>query len=221
MIEVLGRRNSLNVQKVMWTLGELMLEYQRQDVGGSFGFPDDYPTLNPNAVVPTIRDGGLTLWESNGCVRYLARRYGEASLWPLQPAVLAVADQWMEWQRSEVGTAFFQVFINKIRLAPEQAKADQIPRGVTGLRRWYEVLDQHLASNRFVAGDDFSMGDIPLGAMTYRYMTLDIERGPFAHVQRWYDQLASRPAYQHHVMIPYGGNSQEWEVAEQASAGVQ
>ena len=89
MITVLGRRNSANVQKVMWTLGELGLAYQRHDVGGSFGYPDDYP--NPNRVVPCIRDGDLTLYESNACVRYLARRYGAGSLWPQDPAA-AIAD---------------------------------------------------------------------------------------------------------------------------------
>ena len=57
MIEVLGRRNSANVQKVMWAIGELGLEYTRHDVGGSFGYPDDYP--NPNRVVPTIKDLSL------------------------------------------------------------------------------------------------------------------------------------------------------------------
>jgi glutathione S-transferase len=75
-ITVWGRRNSMNVQKVMWTLGELGLDYQRHDVGGSFGVDDQYKAKNPNAVVPTIEDGELTLYESNACVRYLARQYG-------------------------------------------------------------------------------------------------------------------------------------------------
>ena len=64
-IRVLGRRNSANVQKVMWTLGELGLNYVREDVGGSFGYPEDYP--NPNQVVPTLIDSGVTVWESVAC----------------------------------------------------------------------------------------------------------------------------------------------------------
>ena len=60
----------------MWTAGELGIEYAREDMGGSFGFSDEYLRLNPNKVVPTIRDGDLSLWESNACVRYLARTYG-------------------------------------------------------------------------------------------------------------------------------------------------
>ena len=82
MISIIGRRNSANVQKVMWTVGEVGIEYTRQDMGGSFGYSDEYSQLNPNQVVPTIRDGDLSLWESNACVRYLARTYGKGSLWP-------------------------------------------------------------------------------------------------------------------------------------------
>lgn len=211
----------MNVQKVMWALGELDLDYNRQDVGGSFGFPDDYAASNPNGVIPTIRDGDLTLWESNVCVRYLARRYGEGSLWPTDARLQAQADQWMEWQQGEIGTAFFQVFVNMIRVPPEQSKPEQIERGVAGLRRWYAVLDAHLSKHAYVAGDQFSAGDIPLGAMTYRYLHLDIEREPLTYVQRWYDQLSERAAYQHHVMIPFGRNQAEWHAAEVASAGVQ
>ena len=36
-IKVWGRRNSVNVQKVMWAIGEMNLEFERYDVAGSFG----------------------------------------------------------------------------------------------------------------------------------------------------------------------------------------
>ena len=93
MIAVQGRRNSVNVQKVMWTLGELDLAYERLDVGGSFGFADDYAQDNPNGVIPTIRDGDLTLWESHACVRYLAQHYGAGTLWPSAARQRALAER--------------------------------------------------------------------------------------------------------------------------------
>ena len=60
-ITVWGRRNSMNVQKVMWALGELGRDYQRHDMAGSFGIDAQYTTKNPNAVVPTIE---LPLYEN-------------------------------------------------------------------------------------------------------------------------------------------------------------
>lgn len=221
MITVWGRRNSLNVQKVMWTLGELGLAYERLDVAGSFGFPDDYATLNPNRVVPTIGDGDLTLWESNVCVRYLCRKYGKGTLWPDDVGALALADQWMDWQTSTLGQAFFHIFLNKIRLPADKADAAQIEAGIANCARLFGHLDEQLADRQFVAGDAFTLGDIPLGVMSHRYLTLDIERPQIPHVVDWYRRLSERPAYQNHVMIPFGRNSEEWLVEEKRGAGVQ
>jgi len=225
-IEVFGRRNSVNVQKVMWTLGELDLPYDRHDVSGSFGIPPDYLQLNPNPIVPTIRDGDFVLWESNACVRYLCHHHGSdngatVGLWPQDPQTLALADQWMEWQRSDVMQYFFQVFLNLVRLPPAKAKPELVAPGAQGLARLYQQLDDRLAQQPYVAGEHFTMGDIPVGAMTYRYLSLAIERPDLPHVQRWYQALTQRPAYAKHVMIPYGGNSDEWNALEQANAGVQ
>ena len=79
MIEVWGRRSSSNVQKVVWALDELRLPFKRHTVGGSFGGTREpaYLKMNPNAVVPTLQDGDITMFESNAIVRYLAACYGE------------------------------------------------------------------------------------------------------------------------------------------------
>lgn len=103
----------MNVQKVMWTLAELGLDYQRIDMAGSFGIDDHYKAKNPNAVVPTIEDGALTLYESNACVRYLARQYGTGSLCPSDLKEAALADQWMDWQCSTLGSGFFMFLRTK------------------------------------------------------------------------------------------------------------
>ncbi len=216
MITVLGRRNSANVQKVMWTLGELDLDYVREDVGGSFGYPHDYP--NPVQVVPTIRDGDLVIWESNACVRYLAREYGRGSLWPDDPAALAEMDMWSEWQRSDV-SAFFLVFqaLVRGRQVPEQ----QLAGSIAACARSFAHLDAHLAGREFVCGADLTCADVVIGVMMYRYMTLPIERPELANVEAWYERLTARPIYRKHVMIEYGSNVDEWNALERASAGIQ
>ena len=216
MIKVLGRRNSANVQKVMWALGELALDYQRENIAGSFGFPDDYP--NPINVVPTILDGDITVWESNACVRYIARQYGHGSLWPDDPKTLAQADQWMDWQRSGFSDAFFPLFSGKIRAgADNESLADNI----AAIGEQYKILDAHLADNDYIAGSSFTMGDIPVGTVTYRYKTLDINRPSTPNVDAWYERLIERPSYQYHVMIPYGTNPAEWVKEEQENAVIQ
>lgn len=202
----------------MWAIGELGVDYVRDDVAGSFGFPDDYP--NPNRVVPTVLDGDVVVYESNACVRYVCRSYGAGSLWPQEPALLARADQWMDWQRGEIHT-FFNLFMLLIR-TPE---AERKPSAVDGLTSRtgaaYEALDAHLANSRFIAGDELTMADMPYGPMTYRYLKLDVPRPNLPNVERWFAEVSSRPAFQHHVAIDFGRNLTEWQAAEAANAGIQ
>ena len=216
MIKVQGRRNSANVQKVMWTLGELDLEYVREDVGGSFGYPANYK--NPTQVVPTIHDQDFTVWESNACVRYLAKAYGEGSLWPTDNQTLATADQWMEWMRSEFSGAFFPVFQGLIKF---DKTPNELHQQINTLGNAYGQLDEWLQNKNFIAGDTLTVGDIPIGTMTYRFMTMPITRPALPNVEKWYERLCNRTAYQKHVMVPYGSNSKEWAIEEANTKGVQ
>ncbi len=217
MITVLGRRNSLNVQKVMWVLGELDIAYERLDIGGSFGYPEDYP--NPNKVVPTIRDGDLVIWESNACVRHLARTHGFGTLWPSDKVTLATADMWMEWHRSDIANAFFPLFQMLVRGFP--STAEKIEKSAREAGRIFAQLDRQLAGRKFVTGDTLTMADIVNGAMMFRYFTMQIERPSLPNMEAWYARLQERPAYRKHVMVEFGRNVEEWAQHEKANEGIQ
>lgn len=221
MLIIWGRRNSLNVQKVMWAVGELGLEYERRDVAGSFGQTDTeaYIQMNPNRKVPTIDDNGFILWESNACVRYLAARYGQTSFYPDDLQTLAIADQWMDWMAGSLLTTMTTIFWNRLRVPADQCDQAAVDKAASQLGKIYSLLDNHLANNLYVAGPDFTIGDIPLGCATWRYYNLQIERPDLPNLQAWYDRLAERPAYQQHVMFPFGTTFEEWTELEQAGVG--
>ena len=93
MLKIFGRTNSINVQKVMWTVAELGLPHQRVDAGMAHGVVNEpwYADLNPNRLVPAIDDDGVVLWESNVIVRYLAARHAAGTLMPADAALRARA----------------------------------------------------------------------------------------------------------------------------------
>ena len=203
-MRIWGRPNSINVQKVMWTVAELGVEHERIDAGGAFGGldTDAYGALNPHRRIPVVEDEGVVVWESNACVRYLAARYGAGGLWPEAPAARAQADQWMDWQQTTPHPDMTIVFWGLIRTPEAERDPAAIAAAAQRLGTIFGVLDAHLAKRRFVAGDALTMGDIPAGAACYRYHTLPIERPRLAHLEAWYARLQERPAFRGHVMIP-------------------
>ena len=88
-ITLYGRKTSVNVQKAVWVLEELRVPYAQIEVGLNFGGVDtpEYLAMNPNGLVPTLKDGELVLWESHAIVRYLSATYGAGNLWPESPKV--------------------------------------------------------------------------------------------------------------------------------------
>ena len=195
-----GRATSSNVMKVIWTLEELQLPYERIDVGGAYGKTKDpfYLAMNPNSLVPTLEeDDGFTLWESNSIVRYLAAKHGGA-LEPKDAHVRAKAQQWMDWQLSVIGPAITPVFWGLIRTPPEKRDANAIAAGKEKTTAAARIMDEQLGKTRFMAGDDFSYGDIPVGVMIRRYMELVPERPKLANLERWYGEIAARPAFKEH-----------------------
>ena len=67
-------------------------------------------------------------------------------------------------------------------------------------------------------GDQFTMADIPLGCVAYRYFNIDIQRPSLPNIEGWYTRLQQRPAYKEHVMRFFGTNPMEWQALERASA---
>ena len=64
------------------------------------------------------------------------------------------------------------------------------------------MLDRHLRTSRFVAGDAFTVADIPVGIYAYRWHAFEgIARAPMPALDRWYGELQQRPPYREHVMV--------------------
>lgn len=220
MLEIWGRKNSSNVIPVMWAVGELGLEHQRHNIGGSFGGDDTeaYARLNPNRLIPTINDDGFVLWESMAITRYLCRQYGFGSLCPADPQQAALADQWMDWYKSIVTPNLMKVFVNLVRTEKSRQDATAIEQGTAATVRHLGILEQQLQGRSYILGDSFSMADIPLGAMLYKFFNLDIERPSLPNIEAWYARLCERPGYQLHAMIPFGSSPEEWLALEKAGA---
>ena len=204
MLKIWGRANSINVQKVLWCCGELGLEYERIDAGNEFEVNKtaEYRALNPNGLVPMIEDGHVKLWESNVIVRYLAHKNENSRLCPADVSTRFDAERWMDWQATTFWPVFRPLFIELIRTPPAKRNAEIILKGKNLSLAAARILNERLADRTFLAGDLFSMGDIPAAATVHRWYALDIEHPELPNLQRWYYRMTQRRPFRDAVMRP-------------------
>ena len=212
MLEIWGRKNANQVIQVLWTLAELELDYQRHSIGTRNGDleTEEYKSLNPNSKIPTIRDNGFVMWESHAIIRYLARQYGLGTLYPDDPQKAAMSDQWMTWSTDSFMGTFFPVFWQLVRTEESERDYKKIAEMAKQSSEILQILEDHLVKNNFVAGEQFSYGDIPLGVLIHKYFVLDIERPSLPGIEAWYKRLSLREPFQEHAMQPFGNSPSEF-----------
>lgn len=201
MLRILGRPNSYNTQKVLWLLDELETPFALELAGLEHGVnhTPEYNKLNPNELVPTLIEDDLVLWESNSILRYLAARHQR--FLPADLSDRARGDRWLDWALTTLAPAITPAFWGLIRSKPEERDSVKIEAAVKKTNQVLAMLDRYLGESPYVGGAEFSIGDIPVGILTYRFFSLPIERHRLPHLEAWYKRLGERPVYRRRIMI--------------------
>jgi len=195
MLKILGRITSINVRKVIWTLDEMGVEYEREDWGKPIRDPNvpEFLKLNPNATVPVMIEEGFVLWESGAILRYLADRH-RSGLWPTNPGERARVDQWLTWQGTELNPAWVYAVFALLRKNPAYADAKEIASSIDKWTKAMRILEGQLQhSGEYVSGA-FSLADISLALSTHRWMSTPFERPSLPAVEAHYARMKQRPA---------------------------
>lgn len=206
MLKVWGRRNSFNVQKVMWLVGELNIPHEHIPAGGDFGglSTPEFLAMNPHGRVPVIKDDGAVVWESHAILRYLAARFGNGTFWSGDAARRAQYEEWMDWMQTSLQPTFLNdVFWAFYRTPENERNWSVINRGVEQCATHFRFIDRWLDGRSFMLGESISLADITVGTALFRYFTLEIERPSLPNVEGWYERLKTRAPYREHVMVPF------------------
>ena len=156
--------------------------------------------MNPNGKVPTIIDDGFVMWESNSAIRYMARKF-KSELYPPDLRARNLVERWMDWELSVLAPHQGVVMVGIVRTLPEDRDDEKIEISRLAWINGMKILDAQLGKTRFVAGEKFSLADIPLGPIAHRFFSLDIERPELSNLRNWYKRLADRPAVKKWVLI--------------------
>ena len=192
-----------NGHKASITLEELGLPYEVHIVNLLAGDQKqpNFLAINPNGRIPAIVDrdaGGFAVFESGAIMLYLAERAGR--LIPPDAQGRSLVIQWLMFQMGGVGPMMGQANVF-FRYFPEKLPA-AIARYQNECRRLFEVLNGRLAGHEWLAGD-YSIADIANWAWvrTHRWSGVSIEG--LDHLSRWMGQLATRPACQRGIEVPF------------------
>jgi len=199
MLKLLGKPTSINVRKVLWTLAEIGLPYEREDWGDGYRSTNvpEFTALNPNAMVPVLVDGDFVLWESNSICRYLCGKAGRHDLLPVEPQARARVEQWMDWQATELNPSWRYAFMALVRQSPAFFDPAQIAASAAAWNRNVGILDRQLAAGGpFAAGEQFTLADVVLGLSLNRWLMTPIDRPEYPAIKAYIERLLERPGFE-------------------------
>lgn len=205
-IQIWGRKNSVNVQKVLWCCAELDLGFERIDAGMAFGrnHDADYLAMNPNGRIPTLVEDDFVLWESNSIMRYLALAHGEgAQLYPSAPKLRGGIDRWLDWTLSTLQPTERPVFWGLVRTPADQRDMRAIQNATNDVAALWRIVDNHLGGRAYMEGDEFSLADLALATYARRWFGVEgVEKPQLGHLERWYRQCSDRAGFKTYVAPP-------------------
>lgn len=202
-LRILGKRQSINVRKVLWACDEIGVPYTQEEWGaGTRPLSDPaFASLNPKALVPVLVDGDVVLTESNTIVRYLAAKHGRRDLLPADPLLRAGVEELMDWQSTEFNNSWRVAFQAVVRRNPSAGTAPQIAQSLADWTAMLRLLEHRLTDGGpYICGDEtFTVADIVIGVSVNRWFQSPIERPQLPAVRAYLDRLLMRPAAQAHI----------------------
>jgi len=134
-------------------------------------------------------------------LRYLARDF--PALWPADPAARARVDQWMDAQQTVLNRPMWQVFWGLVRTPADQRDLAAVAAAITETAKAWKLIEARLARHDFIAGDAFTLCDIPWGVHAHRWFGMNylgLVRPEMPALRAWYDRLVERAAFHEYVV---------------------
>ncbi|WP_374572324.1 glutathione S-transferase family protein [Phenylobacterium sp.] len=185
---------SPNPMKVALMLEELGTGYEVAPVDTRRGeqHSPDYLAINPNGKTPALRDGAVTVFDSNAILLYLSEKTGRFG-GPAEARSELLS--WLMFVATGVGPFGGQAFHFK-HVAPQNDYATN--RYVREFQRHLEVLDYRLSDREYIVGGEYTIVDMAAWGWI-RLTDFVLDEGSlarFTNLQAWFDQVEQRSAVQ-------------------------
>ena len=209
-IKLYGRPTSARTQKVMLALAELGLEYDYVLASATMGpegsvakggtpfgvvHTQKYYDINPTRTIPTLDDNGYILWESNAIVQYLGMRHNSRLFYGDDIYLCNSALRWMMWENNRLITPMHNIVEQRFRV-PAHARNNELQiRSEKMLIDEFMIVENQLTKTRYIAGNTWSMGDIPISIRCHRFYLLDIPKPKMPNLESYYERIKKRVSF--------------------------
>jgi glutathione S-transferase len=185
-----------NTKKVLYVLHELKVpfEYQAVDLRKGEQKTVEFTKKNPIGKVPVLQHDDNTLFESGAICRYVAN-VANSDLYPADKWKRAKVDQWMDFFTSHLGrwfsTLFYETIIKPIaQMGEPDAKSCEEAKKF--IKEQGEKVDQWLASNHYLIGEEFTIADLFAYAYVEQSIVTKVSLDPFPNLKRWFEEIGKR-----------------------------
>jgi GST-like protein len=189
-----------NPMKVALLLEELGLAYEAIPVDTRKGeqHKPEFLAVNPNAKVPAIVDGDVTVFDSNAILLFLADREKKFVATDAASPARAETLAWLMFIATGVGP-FSGQSVHFRHVAPEP-KDYALNRYDFEAHRHWSVIEQHLTGREYMVGGQYSIVDMAFWGwarmVPYVLGTGDATWSKYPNVKRLLDTINARPAAQ-------------------------
>lgn len=149
--------------------------------------------INPNASVPALEDGDFSMFESLAMNLYIAKNKAKG-LYPSDPKAEGKMFQWTLWAATEVEPHNGVFSYHTYMLAPEKREPALAKAAWEKLAKPLGVLDQHLASQPYLLGGEFSIADINVSSVLLAIYTNKTDFSAWKNTNAWLARCFERPA---------------------------
>ena len=185
-----------NSMKVAILLHELQVPFDVTaiDIFKGEQHSPEFRAINPNAKVPALIDGDVTVFDSHAILLYLGEKHGRFI--PATAVKKAAMLSWLQLVATGL-SPFSGQAVHFLHYAPEDLPYAK-NRYLKEVGRHYHVIDDRLAQSQWLAGDEYSIADMALWgwAASAAYIFGDNALQPYPHVERFMRDMAERRAVQ-------------------------
>ena len=182
-----------NGKKISIMLEEIGFEYvvKKMDLSKGDQFKEDFKKISPFSKIPAIIDHSNnkeSVFESGAILIYLAEKSGKF----YEKENKLKIDQWLMAQMGSIGPFigqyhFFYKFNKGLSEVGEKRYYEMT-------KKVYEVLENHLSKNNYLAGQNYSIADIATWPWIARHQWHDIGLKNYNNLCDWYLRISERPA---------------------------